>query len=381
MCKLCTGLRRQTGIHVIAIGPRDLGVRGSSATVAGRSPPSPPFPSASRTSSFCSAPPAGASRRPCPSGAPSSRYHAARRGGRPARPSPALRRVWPAAHHPPCSHRRLLGSGPRRPPFGPSNPRDPTRRSMGGASRRGIQPLDPGASGARCAPPCPGPPASPARKWPPPRRPADRGPASLCFALFCRYPIPGPPPVHADQLPSGWAPCPPPSPSPCPTRTSPPRLASAWARRPGRQTTPPSGATAGPPSSQVTSITPSPTPTLPCSGRRATALPRQADAVLLPGRASTTWWSRPSASSSSLPLPLCRSCARLLFGRLHFWPPGARPRCPCRWPWRLLRGCLTIQPPLLALGPPSEPWTLWVSPLPSNPGPRGTSCLSSCAGL
>jgi hypothetical protein len=75
----------------------------------------------------------------------------------------------------------------------------------------------------------------------------------LCISIFV-------------QLPSGWTPCPPASLVPCPTWTSYHPLASAWACRRGRQTPPPSGATAGPTFSRVTPITLSTAPASPCNG-------------------------------------------------------------------------------------------------------------------
>jgi hypothetical protein len=144
---------------------------------------------------------AGASRRPRPGGAHSSRRHAVGPCARPARPSPALRRVWPTAHHPPRGRCRLLGGGrcrrrgyaARAAPLSLLQPRQPplccAHRSVGGASRRGARPLIPGAD--RRAPPCPGPPARSAGVRPPPRRPAVCGPAGLRSALVRRHPIPG----------------------------------------------------------------------------------------------------------------------------------------------------------------------------------------------
>jgi hypothetical protein len=70
-----------------------------------------------------------------------------------------------------------------------SQPRQPplrcTRCSVGGASRRGARPLVPGASGARCAPPCPGSPARSAGIRPPPR-----GQAVLSVESFGRLGAP-----------------------------------------------------------------------------------------------------------------------------------------------------------------------------------------------
>jgi hypothetical protein len=83
-----------------------------------------------------------------------------------------------------------------------------------------------------------------------------------------------------------------------------PLLAFAWACQPGPRAPLPSAATAGPSSSRVTVITPSPAPALPCSGRCATTLSRQVGAIVLPRRASTSRRSPPSASSPPLPHPL-----------------------------------------------------------------------------
>jgi hypothetical protein len=106
-----------------------------------------------------------------------------------------IRRVWPAPHHPPRGRRRLFGGGRRRrrgyaacaAPLSSLQPRQPplrcTRRSVGGASRRGARPLVPGASGARRAPPCRGSPARSAGVRPPPRGPAVCGPAGLRSTL------------------------------------------------------------------------------------------------------------------------------------------------------------------------------------------------------
>jgi hypothetical protein len=182
--------------------------------------------------------------------------------------------------------------------------------------------------------------------WPP-LRPRSKVPNSgLAFT-----------PVHADQLPSGWTPCPPPSLLPCPTRTSSHPLASAWACRPGRRTPPPSGATAGPPSSRVTPITLSPAPASPCSGRRTTTLLWQVGAVSLLGRVSTPQRSPPSAFSPPSPLldprsPPLREAA-LLASRCVSWTP-------LRWPRRLLRRWGPLPLPEPSWCPPS--------PRPRDPG-------------
>jgi hypothetical protein len=97
-------------------------------------------------------------------------------------------------------------------------------------------------------------------------------------------------------------------------------------------------------------------------------------AVLLTERASKPRRSPPSASSLTpprpplTPLPDPRSPspreAPLLIPRYSSLTP-------LRWPWRPLRRRLTIQPPLLALGPRSAPQTRLVPPSPLGPGAWG----------
>jgi hypothetical protein len=93
-------------------------------------------------------------------------------------------------------HRRR-GYAARASPLSDLQPRKPPlrcpHRPVGGASGRGARPLVPGATGARHAPPCPGPLARTVRVRQPLCGAAVHGPASLRSAIIQRHPSQGSP--------------------------------------------------------------------------------------------------------------------------------------------------------------------------------------------
>jgi hypothetical protein len=106
------------------------------------------------------------------------------------------------AHHPPESRHCLIGgvdlstrSAPtHRQPLATLQATHALSSLLGGWRFKTRRPASvPGASGARRAPPCPGPPARTVRVQQPPRGALVRGPASLRPALFRMFLIPGSP--------------------------------------------------------------------------------------------------------------------------------------------------------------------------------------------